>query len=57
MQTDEQNNNITTAITSFSPPNRLTKEVVFTKNRPSPYEVNVKIGESPMQENNYMTPK
>ena len=58
MQTDEDNNNITRNVTTFSPPNRLTKEVFFQTNRPAPYDVSVNIsGSSPPIENNYMTPK
>lgn len=58
MQTDEDKMNITGNVTTFSPPNRRTKEVVFPKDRPAPYEVPVNIGNySPPVENNYMTPK
>ena len=58
MQTDEDIMNITQNITTFSPPNRLTKEIVFKKNIPAPFDVTVNIeGCGPVIENNFMTPK
>ena len=43
MQTDEEKMGVTGNITTFSPPHRLTKEVVFSKERPAPYDVTVNI--------------